>query len=357
MSVGLVRNYLFKEKIDAFLVMRPENVRYISGYTGTDSYLIVQSSRIFFITDPRYMEQAEAECPNCIRINWRQEGVSLALALAAILRKAEAKTAAFEADFLTYLAYKDMQETAACSLIPTTGVIEEYRKIKRPDEIEKLKQSCAIADRAFARLLEDLKPGVTEKDIAARLSLYLVAEGSDPQPYGGILISGKRTSLLHGIPSEKKLAKGDLVLMDFGGAYQSYLADMTRTVVLGEATYEQRETYAMVRAMFDAARKKIRRGAAASDIYQGSIQPIEGTRYHGYHYTGIGHGIGLFVHEAPFISPASKDVLAENMVITLEPGIYIPGWGGIRLENQMLITKDGFIDMTNSPQELIELPI
>lgn len=355
MSLDRLRKYLADAGIGAFFVMRPENVRYLSGYTGDDSYLLVMQGRTLFITDPRYTEQARAECPDCVIANWREDGTSLAEAVISYIKKSDIASMAFEADYMTVMTHDALAAAAACRLVPTTSVIEQYRKIKRPDEVEKLKVSCQIADRALARLLEVMRPGVTEKDMAAQLALYLVAEGSDTQPYGGILISGKRTSLLHGIPSDKKLEKGDFVLIDFGGAYEGYLADMTRTVVLGRATDEQREAYAMERAMFDSAQASMRAGAAAKDVFAASIKPLADSRYMGYHYTGIGHGIGLFVHELPFLGPNSKDVLAENVVMTLEPGIYIPGWGGVRIEDQMLITQDGFVDFTSSTKDLVEI--
>lgn len=354
-SVDRLRTYLAGTNLKAFLVMRPENVRYLSGFTGGDSSLLVTRERNLFLTDPRYIEQAGQECPGWEIVNWREAGVSLPEAIVALIKKEGSPAVAFEADYLTVKAHEAIATGGGLELVPTTGVIEEFRKIKTPEEIEKLRKSCAIADRALARLLEVLRPGVTEKEMAAELALYLVKEGSDPQPYGGILISGKRCSLLHGIPSDKVLEKGDFVLMDFGGAYKGYLADMTRTVVLGKATEEQKEVYALERSMFESALGKMRAGSTAVEVFEASIKPLEGSRYMGYHYTGIGHGIGLFVHELPFLGPRSKDVLAENMVMTLEPGIYIPGWGGVRIEDQVLITKDGIIDFTSSTRDLVEL--
>ncbi len=357
MPLRLLTKYLSDEGLESFLVMRPENVRYLSGYTGDDSYLLVSEARTLFVTDPRYLEQAAQECPELTIVNWRDEAPTLPEAIASFAKKAALRSVAFEADFLTFKAHATMAEAfgGSARLVPTTGVVERYRRIKRPDEIAKLRESCAIADRALARLYGDIRVGMSEKELAALLALHLVREGSDTKPYGGILISGKRTSLLHGIPSEKKIEKGDFVLIDFGGQYRGYLADMTRTVVVGKATDEQKEAYAYERAMVEATLAAVRAGAVSKDVFAASTKPIEGTKYFGYHYTGIGHGIGLFVHELPFLSPRSDDVLAEGMVMTVEPGIYIPDWGGVRIEDQILVTKDGYEDFTSTTKELVEI--
>ena len=355
MTLDRLATWMEAENLEAFLVMRPENVRYLSGYTGDDSYLLITASAKLFVTDPRYTEQAAQECPDWTIVDWRQDGTSLASALGLYIRRAGGRRVGFEADFLTFQNHAAITENTSFELVPTVGVIEGYRKIKTPEEIEKLKISCGIADRALARLYEDIRPGVSEKELAALLALYLVREGSDTKPYGGILISGKRTSLLHGIPSDKKVEKGDFVLIDFGGQYRGYLADMTRTVVVGKATDEQKEVYAYEKAMVEATLAAIRAGASSKEVFAASTKPIEGTKYFGYHYTGIGHGIGLFVHESPFLSPRSDDILEKDMVMTVEPGIYVPDWGGVRIEDQILVTDSGYIDLTSTSRELVEL--
>ena len=183
----------------------------------------------------------------------------------------------------------------------------------------------------------------------------MVMEGSDTKPYGNILISGKRTSLLHGIPSNKTIEYGDFVLMDYGCGYNGYLSDMTRTVIVGKATTEQKEVYALEKRMLEDSIAVMVAGTMATDVYNASIEAIKDTKYFQYHYNGIGHGIGLFVHEIPFMGPRSNEILKENNVITIEPGIYIPNWGGVRIEDQILITKDGNEILTSSVRDLIEL--
>lgn len=347
--------YLEQQGIDGFFVKKKENVRYISGYTGDDSYLLVGKKRLCLITDPRYTEQAALECPAYEIINWRTAGSSLAGTVAGLALEQGMRSVAFEADALNYLQYSGLKEKMEAELVPTEAVIEEMRAIKSPQEIEYLRAACEISCRAFERILQDIRVGVTEKELAAKLSLYMVMEGADTQPYGNILISGARTSLLHGIPSEKSIEYGDFVLMDFGCQFHGYLSDMTRTVVVGRASAKQREVYELEKRMLEDSLKAMRAGTSAVEVYKASIRAIEGTEYMQYHYPNIGHGIGMFVHEIPFVSPSSTAVLQENNVRTIEPGLYIPGWGGVRIEDQVLITQEGCENMVSTTHDLIEL--
>lgn len=347
-------DYLNENNIEGFFVSRPQNVRYVSNYTGDDSYLLVTRKESFFITDPRYTEQAEQECPGYRIVNWREKGSSVAEAVRLISDDLNLKNFAFEGDFINFNMYREL-EKATAQVVGVSGVIEKFRSVKTPEEIQNLRAACQIADRAFDRIIKDIRVGVTEKELASKLSHYMVMEGADTKPYGNILISGKRTSLLHGIPSNKTIEYGDFVLMDYGCGFNGYLSDMTRTVVVGRATAKQREVYALEQKMVEDSKKVMLAGTPATEVYKASIEAIKDTEYLQYHYNGIGHGIGLFVHEIPFMGPKSSEILQENNVITIEPGIYIPNWGGVRIEDQMLITKDGNESLTSSTRELIEL--
>ena len=288
-------------------------------------------------------------------MNWRDTYGSIGKALAYAAEKVGAKTIGYEASHLTVEQYQNLQSEVKAELVPADGIIEKFRSIKRPEEIECLRISCDIASRAYEKIQKDIRVGITEKELAARLSLYMVLEGADTQPYGNILISGARTSLLHGIPSQKAIEYGDLVLMDYGCQYHGYLSDMTRTLVVGRATPKQKEVYRIEQQMVAAVEGFLKDGVSASDAYYESTKIIEGTEYFPYHYTGIGHGVGMFVHEIPFMSPVSKNIVHANNVMTVEPGIYIPGWGGIRIEDQLLITETGNENLISATKELIEL--
>lgn len=346
--------YLIENGIDAFFVSNPQNVRYISSYTGDDSYLLITQGNRYFITDPRYTEQAQQECPDYEIVNHRERG-GVADMIKYLTEQLKVKILAFEGEHVTYTMYDEIRTKIMADTVSVTGVIEKLRAVKTPEEIHNLRVACQIADRAFDRIIKDIRVGITEKELASRLSHYMVTEGSDTKPYGNILISGKRTSLLHGIPSNKTIEYGDFVLMDYGCGYKGYLSDMTRTVVAGKATPEQRKVYELEKTMQEQATRMMIAGTPAKEVYEASIQAIKDTEYFQYHYTGIGHGIGLFVHEIPFMGPKSDFILEENNVVTIEPGIYIPDWGGVRIEDQILIKKGENESLTGSTRELIEL--
>lgn len=349
-------DYLNRENLDAIFVARPENVRYISSYTGDDSYLMIdKNGEKIFITDPRYTEQAALECPEYRLVEWRKEYGSVPKTVSGTAKDKGYKRVGYEADFIVVSFYNEMTEGAGFESVALSGVIEELRSHKTKEEIGYARIACDITCRAFERILEDIRVGVTEKELAARLSLYMVMEGADTQPYGNILISGARTSLLHGIPSSKAVEYGDFVLMDFGCQYKGYMSDMTRTVVAGSASEKQKEVYALEQTMVADVEAFIKDGVSAADAYKASLKHLQNTEYMPYHYTGIGHGVGLFVHEIPFMGPKSEDIIHKDTVMTVEPGIYIPGWGGVRIEDQIVVTDSGNEILTWADKELIEL--
>ena len=339
-----LREYMEKERLDAFYIAKPANVRCISGFTGEDSFLFITKANQYFITDARYTEQASYECPDYELVNWRINfGCSMGKAVAYCADKDGVKTIGFEQDHLTFEKWNSMQAELSAEMVPTLNVIEGFRAIKTPEEIKNLTVACDIASRAFEKIIKDIRPGVTEKEIASRLAHYMVMEGADTKPYGGIVISGAKSSLLHGIPDSKPIEYGDFVLMDYGCQYKGYLSDMTRTVVVGKADAKQREVYDLCRRMTEDTEASVRAGVTGTSCYEASLEAIKDTEYLPYNYTGIGHGVGLFVHELP------------NIGMTVEPGLYIPGWGGVRLEDQGIITKDGYENLISATHELIEL--
>ena len=354
-TIQKLRIYMEEKKVDSFFVAKPANVRYISSYTGDDSYLFITQKKQFFITDPRYTEQASYECPDYEVVNWRIPNNTIGMTVQKLAGEEGAKTIAFEEDHLTFSFYESIRSQGKAEMVPTLNVVEEFRSVKTKEEEGYLRAACEIASRAFEKIIKDIRVGVTEKELASRLSHYMVMEGADTKPYGGILISGTRTSLLHGIPSSKAIEYGDLVLMDYGCQFNGYLSDMTRTVVVGKATAEQKKVYNLCRQMTEDVEALIKPGVSGTDCYEASLKAIEGTEYLKYNYTGIGHGVGLFVHEVPFIGRNCTSILREGNILTVEPGIYIPGWGGIRIEDQGLDTAEGYENLISATHELIEL--
>ncbi|MGX2946440.1 M24 family metallopeptidase [Enterococcus alishanensis] len=355
MNEEKIRAYLAQEKIDGFFLAKRVNIRFASGWTGDDSYMLITQDGLYFLTDPRYTEQAAKEVPNYEIINWRLPGRTVGDTVADLAEKHNIKSIAFEADHLTYDMYADFSSKIKSELVQAGGVIDRMRVVKSPEEIQYMRNACEISCRAFYRILEDIQVGVTEKELAAKLSMYMVQEGADTQPYGNILISGANTSLLHGIPSEKAIEYGDFVLMDYGCQFNGYMSDMTRTVVVGKATEKQRDVYEYEKRSLEASLEVLKAGVPVRDVYRASLEPLKDTDYIPYTYGNIGHSIGLFVHELPYLAEQYDDVLDENSVMTVEPGIYIPDWGGVRIEDQVLITKDGYENMISVPHDLIEL--
>lgn len=355
MNEEKVIDYLKEKNINAFYVSNPENVRFISGYTGSDSSILITEKANYFITDPRYTEQIALECPEYIIENWRLPNKVKADKVAEIVKKEGLSKVAIEADELSYSDYLLFNEKVDAELIPESKVIETFRQVKSPQEIEWMRAACEISCRALKRLMPMIKPGVTEKELAATLSLFMVQEGADTMPYGNILISGAKTSLLHGIPSEKAIEYGDFVLIDFGCQVHGYMSDMTRTFVVGKATDKQKEVYEIEKQMLKDATAITKAGITGRDIYLESLKAIKDTPYMGYQYNNIGHGIGLFVHEGPFCAETDLTPLPVGNVRTIEPGIYIPSWGGVRIEDQILVLEDGYENMIDFTHDLIEL--
>ena len=353
-----VFEYMERQGLDAFMVSDPVNVRYVTGFSASDGaqrLLFTKGKKIFFITDLRYSEASEAECPECETVIWRLPGKTMSDTVERLLGEQGCDNVAFEEETFSYNEYNVFSRTVKADKVPVQGVIAEMRMVKSPEEIACQRAACQISCRALERLMDDIRVGMTEKELAALLSLYMVQDGADTQPEGDILISGPKTSLLHGVPDERAIQYGDFVLMDFGCEVHGYKSDMTRTVVVGKATEEQKTVYGLVQQMMEACNRITKAGVTGREILLESLKPLEGTPYKGYEYNNIGHGIGLFVHEQPFDSITDELPFPVNNVRTIEPGLYIPGWGGVRIEDTIRITEDGFENFIDFTHDLIEL--
>ena len=351
-----LREYMEKERLDAFYIAKPANVRCISGFTGEDSFLFITKANQYFITDARYTEQASYECPDYELVNWRINfGYSMGKAVAYCADKDGVKTIGFEQDHLTFEKWNSMQAELSAEMVPTLNVIEGFRAIKTPEEIKNLTVACDIASRAFEKIIKDIRPGVTEKEIASRLAHYMVMEGADTKPYGGIVISGAKSSLLHGIPDSKPIEYGDFVLMDYGCQYKGYLSDMTRTVVVGKANDKQKEIYNTVLKAQTTAIDAIKAGMKCSEVDGVARKIITDAGYGENFGHSLGHSVGIEIHENPSFSPKSNAVVQNGNVITVEPGIYIDGFGGVRIEDLIVVQNGKAVNLTSSPKELIEI--
>jgi Xaa-Pro aminopeptidase len=344
---------LKKNNIDIFLVSEINHVRYLAGFTGTNGMVVLAPPKAYFLTDFRYAVQSQKEVKNCqVIIASRQ----LATELPKIPVFTKGKRVGIEGDFVTISLLDKFKELMpAITFKATTQLIESLSITKDGDEVGKIRKAVRIADKAFAETLELLKPGIKEMDVALEIEFKMRALGAENVSFETIVASGQRSAMPHGRASDKKLRKGDFVTLDFGCLYRGYASDITRTVVLGKATEKQKKIYGIVLAAQKAACRAVKPGLSCNRLDNVAREMIMKAGYGDHFGHGLGHGIGLLVHDRPVLSPQSNDVLAPGMVVTIEPGIYISNWGGVRIEDDVLVTDGGGQILSKSPKELLEL--
>lgn len=341
------------EGVDALLTLRPDNRTYISGFTGSNAYVVVGREAAILLTDFRYVEQATAECPNFVVSDYAPE---LTDSLNQALMVANIKALAFESDFVTVSQYEMLKEKLTVELVPTTGLVEKLRQIKDEGEIFAMQKAAYIAEAALAEVLPLIKVGVSEKYVAMNLEFTLKRLGSERLPFDIIAASGPRSSLPHGRASERLIAAGDFLTLDFGAVYNGYCCDMTRTFVVGaEPTPEQNKVYGTVLEAQEAALAALVPGMIGRELDQVARDIITARGYGERFGHGLGHGVGRAVHEGPSGGSKSEDKYLPGMVITIEPGIYLPEWGGVRIEDMVLITEDGYQNFNSYTKKLTRI--
>lgn len=348
-----VREILVSRKLEGFIVTNRLNVRWLSGFTGSNGAVLVTDSQLFLFTDSRYDLQAASQAPDA-EISISNDPVSLQAARKA--GQLGLKSVGFEADDLTVSAHKAMKaELPSTSLRATQSLIARLRYVKSPEEIDRIRKAVQITDLTFRSILGSIRPGVSEKDLAAELAYILKKNGAESESFPSIVASAERSALPHAVPTDALLAAGSQVLMDFGGQYEGYAGDMTRTVFLGRATDKFRDIYSIV---LDAQLEAIAAVGPGKPGRQIDAVARDYIASHGYESAfghSLGHSIGLDVHDGAALSPRSDLVLESGMVVTVEPGIYLEGWGGVRIEDNILVTETGYENLTASTKELLEL--
>jgi len=330
------------------------HVRYLSGYSGTNGMILISLESCIFLTDFRYQQQAKEQVKD-LKVVIAQRDLFSSLTDIAFLKGNRIKMG-FEADHLNYKTYQRLKNLLPdCLLVPTEKVVESLIVKKDKNEIEKIKQAIKITDRVFSEILDFIKPGVRELDLSAELEYRMKRYGSSTPYYETIVASGKRSALPHGVASGKKIGENEFVTMDFGAVFDGYTADMTRTVVVGKANRRQKQVYNIVLRAQKRAISKTRPKMKASDLDKVARNVIKKAGYGKYFGHGLGHGIGILIHDNPAINPTNQQTLEPGMVVTIEPGIYIPNWGGVRIEDDVLITQRGCEVLTASEKNLIEL--
>ncbi len=334
---------------DAFLVTKPENIRYLSGFSsGSDARLLVSSGQRYIFTDGRYLEQVQRECPDweLVRVN----GAGLD-SLASICDKYNSLL--LESHHVTYELFKQLVAELKTHLVPAANVIEKLRAVKDGQELARLKQAAKIGDMVFARICEEIQVGVSEKHLANRIAYLLKEDGCSGESFATIAVAGENAALPHGQPGARLLQRGDMLTLDFGGFYRGYAGDMTRTVVLGEASPKLKDIYQRVLEAQELGVAAIGAGLSCREIDRQVRQRLADYELDQYFVHGTGHGVGLEIHEMPTLSTRSEAILEENMVVTIEPGVYIPGWGGIRIEDTVVVKNGGCEVITRSDKGLL----
>lgn len=337
----------------ALLVTAPANRRYLSGFTGSSGWLLVTPVRQRLITDSRYEEAAAAEAPDFEPVIYRKEQEFKDL-LAGALAEEGIGRLGFEAGQVTVSRHRWLGEAVpGVELVPTEDLVEDLRRVKDGEEVARVRRAMALAEGAFAEVLPRVAPGRTEQDLALDLEFAMRRLGAEGIAFDAIVTSGPHSSLPHGRPGDRALQPGDLVVFDFGARHAGYCSDMTRTVVVGRPDPRQEEVYRVVLEAHLAAFAAVRPGATCGEVDEAARLVIEMAGYGEHFGHGTGHGIGLEVHEAPRLSPGREEALAEGMLVTIEPGIYLPGWGGVRIEDTVLVSARGAESLCTTTKELI----
>ncbi len=337
------------KNVDGALIVSPESRRYFTGFNASDGFLFITKSGSVFLTDSRYIEAAKDKII-CCEVE-EQKGKLMDYA-----KRFNCKVLAVEADRLTVAQLKNLRKALhgiKLTTVATDKIIDSFRAVKNETEIENICKAQRIAEAAFDHILGFIKVGVTEKEVALELDHYMLSHGADGLSFETIAISGANTSKPHGVPTDKKIEHGDFVTMDYGAVVNGYHSDMTRTVAVGAASDEQKKIYKIVFEAQLAVLRVLKNGVKCSDADKAARDVITEAGYGEYFRHSTGHGVGIEIHEKPFISPKSTATLRSGNVVTDEPGIYIPGKFGVRIEDMALITENGCKNLTKAPKELI----
>lgn len=352
MKLAKLRQALVDNQIDGLLITNEFNRRYMTNFTGTAGVAIVSQQDAVFITDFRYTEQAAKQITDFRIVQHTKtivEEIAQQVALMGI------QTLGFEKDTVSYGTYELYQQVVKAELVPVSGLIEKIRLIKTEQEINIIKVACEIADNAFSHILSFIEPGKTELEVSNELEFFMRKQGATSSSFDTIVASGWRSALPHGVATDKVIEKGDFVTLDFGALYNGYISDITRTIAVGEPSLKLIDMYNAVLESQLLALEKVGPGMTGIEADAVARDYLTSKGYGEAFGHSTGHGIGLEVHEGPGLSFRSDTVLEPNMVVTIEPGIYIPHVGGVRIEDDIVITQTGNEKITHSKKELIIL--
>ena len=340
--------------LDAMLVTSEPNRQYVTGFPASDGMALVTKDGSYFFTDSRYIEAAgkaisDAVLEECTRV---KPAIFLAK---EIIRQQGIQHLGFEEERTTVKEFQFWQKTLDCELVPASALLTKLRTVKDQEEIQTLIAAQRIAEKALEEVLDFIRIGRTEQEIAAFLQYRMLTAGAEKMSFDPIVVGGPNSSMPHGVPTERPVGEGEFLTMDFGCVYHGYCSDMTRTVALGHVTEEMDRVYHTVLKAQLAGIAAVRPGVAGKVIHEAGAKVIADAGYGAYFGHGFGHGLGVELHELPGAGSNSEEFLPAGTVLSAEPGIYLPGRFGVRIEDVVVITEDGCLDITNAPKELLIL--
>ena len=346
--LAALRARLSELSLHAALITHVENIAYLSGFTSSEAALVVSPRDAILISDFRYALQAREESPD---FEFRQAAVRTVDGIADVIRAASFGVVGFESAQVTYDTFTTLSDRlTGVSLTPVRDLVERLRMVKDDSEVAAIRRAAVLADAAMAHVESLLRAGAVEIQVAIETEAFLRREGSQPLPFDLIIASGERAALPHATSGERTMSRGDLVVVDLGARVDGYCSDLTRTVVIGKPTDRQREIYRLVWQAQRRGLEAVRAGAVAVEVDAAARSFIAERGYGEQFGHGLGHGVGREVHEAPRLGKQSRDDLAAGMVVTVEPGVYIEGWGGVRIEDLVLVTEDGCEVLSAAPK-------
>lgn len=354
-----VKSRIQELEIEALLIVHIPNIRYLTGYTGDEGTLLLSNDEVFLIVDSRYTEQAITECKGIKVVEPKQAKEGLIETLNEIINSKCIERVGFEKRYMPYYLYKMLTEKISqVRWIETEDIVEEIRSVKNEEEIKLIREAVKIAEEALKETLELISTKLdrcSEMDIAAELEYKIKTKGADDIASSFIIVSGEKTAWPHGKPSHRKLKNGGFLTIDFGAMVKGYRCDITRTFGVGKISEEERRIYETVKKAQLEALERIKEGVPIKEIDLLVKKIFESYSYRQYFRHGLGHGVGLEIHEKPFISEFNNSHFQEHNVITIEPGVYIPGLCGVRIEDTIVVEKDKIKNLVSFPKDLMIL--
>lgn len=356
MNIEKLQKAIADAGLPGLLLMDDKNIFYATGFRPTDSAALITPDSALLVTDSRYIEAARNECVPGVTVELTTRARNLTTCLAAAAEAKGLRTVGFEEEYVSFGLHGRLEKALGLALMPAQEVIRALRAIKSEEELASMTAAQRIAEKALDEVLGLIKPGMSERELAAELTYRMLLHGGEGNSFDPIAITGTKTSMPHGVPGDRLIAEGDFVTMDFGCLKGGYCSDMTRTVAVGSATDEMKNVYYTVLRAQLAGIEKAKPGATGAEVHNAAAAVIEEAGYGEYFGHGFGHSVGLDIHESPNASPANTHPLPEGAVITAEPGIYLPGKFGVRIEDMLYLKGTTNINLTQAPKtELIVL--